>query len=72
MTAVQHIRTAAVPLPHSILARKDQPMDIIPTLLKYIFVAAVAVEGILIVRAIITLAKEKAQAAAAPAASAEE
>ncbi|WP_172812321.1 hypothetical protein [Chloroflexus islandicus] len=47
-------------------------MDIIPTLLKYIFVAAVAVEGILIVRAIITLAKEKAQAAAAPAASAEE
>ncbi|WP_298405927.1 hypothetical protein [uncultured Chloroflexus sp.] len=46
-------------------------MDIIPTVLKYIFVAAVAVEGILIVRAIITLAKEKAQAAA-PAASVEE
>ncbi|WP_322489489.1 hypothetical protein [Chloroflexus sp.] len=47
-------------------------MDIIPTLLKYIFVAAVVVEGILIVRAIITLAKEKAQADTAPAASAEE
>ncbi|WP_322494045.1 hypothetical protein [Chloroflexus sp.] len=47
-------------------------MDIIPTVLKYIFVAAVAVEGMLIVRAIVTLAKEKAQAAAAPAASAEE
>lgn len=54
------------------IARKDQLMELIPTLLKYIFVAAVAVEGILIVRAIITLAKEKAQAAAAPAASAEE
>ncbi|WP_322510963.1 hypothetical protein [Chloroflexus sp.] len=47
-------------------------MELIPTLLKYIFVAAVAVEGILIVRAIIALAKEKARAAATPAASAEE
>ncbi len=71
MTAAQHKDSSSGTVALRI-ARKDQPMDIIPTVLKYIFVAAVAVEGILIVRAIITLAKEKAQAAAAPAASVEE
>lgn len=71
MTAAQHKDSSSGTVALHI-ARKDQPMDIIPTVLKYIFVAAVVVEGILIVRAIITLAKEKAQAAAAPAASVEE
>ncbi len=36
-------------------------MEIIPTLLKYGFVLAVAVELLLIVRAIVRLAREKAR-----------
>ncbi|ACL25810.1 hypothetical protein [Chloroflexus aggregans] len=47
-------------------------MEIIPTLLKYTFVAAVAVEGVLILRAIITLAREKACATATPSSTVEE
>ncbi|MEF3273129.1 MAG: hypothetical protein K6356_01820 [Chloroflexus sp.] len=38
-------------------------MEIIPTLLKYIFVLAVVVEAVLIGYAIFTLARDKARAA---------
>lgn len=39
-------------------------MDVVVGVIKYSFVAAFAVEIVLIVRAIVTLAREKAQAAA--------
>ncbi len=48
-------------------------MDILLMSVKYVFVAALAVEGLLIGRALWTLAREKARAAqpAAPAAAQE-
>ena len=41
-------------------------MEIVPTILKYGFVLAVAIELIIIGRAIFSLAREKAQATDAP------
>ncbi len=38
-------------------------MDIVLSLLKYVFVGAVAVEGLLILRALVRLAREKARPA---------
>ena len=42
--------------------KKGTAVEIIPTLLKYGFVLAVAIELLLIVRAIVRLAREKARA----------
>ncbi len=42
-------------------------MEIAVNIIKYLFVAAFAVEGILIVRAIVALAREKAQSVAVAA-----
>jgi len=47
-------------------------MEILVTILKYVFVVGVGVEVLLILRALVNLAREKARAADAPAAPAEE
>lgn len=47
-------------------------MEIFVTILKYIFVVGVGVEVLLILRALVDLAREKARAADAPPAPAEE
>lgn len=47
-------------------------MEVIVSLIKYIFVIALAVEAMLILRALVNLAREKARPIAAPTAPAEE
>jgi hypothetical protein len=47
-------------------------METIATIVKYIFVVGVGVEVLLILRALFTLARDKAREAAAPAKPAEE
>jgi hypothetical protein len=47
-------------------------MDTLVPLIKYIFVVGVAVEGALILWSLVTLARDKAHAAQAPARPAEE
>ena len=47
-------------------------MEAIIPAVKYVFVVGVGVEVLLILRALFTLAREKARAAEAPAAAAEE
>ena len=47
-------------------------MESLVSLIKYIFVFALAVEVMLILRALVNLAREKARPIAAPTASAEE
>ena len=47
-------------------------MEVVVSVLKYIFVVGVGVEGLLILRALYQLARDKAKAAELPAAPAEE
>ncbi|MBK9711712.1 MAG: hypothetical protein IPO81_10365 [Kouleothrix sp.] len=47
-------------------------METLVPVIKYIFVAAVSVEIVLILRSLFLLARDKARAAAAPAQTAEE
>lgn len=48
------------------------PMEILATIIRYTFVAVLAVEAVLVGRALVGMVLEKARAAAPPAAPAEE